>query len=434
MSAQYVVNAHGNLLLRKDFIKYFWDYAYEDIDTLDFTFLNMFNTFIFVEIEEYSFFIIEILLKKFPNKKIFSFDPLSSSLWKKEQVGLIKASDISSFADTCLVYSSFHEGFYMGYNNYNMRQCSSYHIMYTLYWMRKKECFGDKNSNKTIFLIDFATNTNGLIDLVRIVSGLILYARRRNWIPVVHLDKFPNQYLNSSNDDMWEYFFEPPSRISYEEAMHSKNVYRTETNDFIIYDFFVNPLLVQFDGEVQHNFYNFDLPLVKGILRINYESLKHIHSILPKKFSGKDALGVVCRGSDYSKSANKKIGRPVENAGVTTMIRASEDIANRLNCKYIFLATEDEVCFKEFQKHFGKRLLFINQKRVSYDYENNEYRSVASLLNVKDGKTFGRTYLAAIYGLSQCKGLISSMGCGAFVGAMMFCDTSFEYVSVIREE
>lgn len=66
-----------------------------------------------------------------------------------------------------------------------------------------------------------------------------------------------------------------------------------------------------------------------------------------------------------------------------------------------------------FRKTFGEKLLSVDQKRVSYDYKNQEYIQIKDLLAIQDGKAVGRNYLAVIHCLSICDSLLFNIECGA---------------------
>ena len=77
------------------------------------------------------------------------------------------------------------------------------------------------------------------------------------------------------------------------------------------------------------------------------------------------------------------------------------------------MATEDAEYFAMFQECFGDKLLYVDQKRVSYDYKNQEYIQIKDLLDLKDGKLAGRNYLTVIKCLAVCDSLLYNIECGA---------------------
>ena len=102
------------------------------------------------------------------------------------------------------------------------------------------------------------------------------------------------------------------------------------------------------------------------------------------------------------------------------------------NFDYIFLATEDSNYLKLFKDKFADKLLFIEQKRVTYNYKDNPYKGLCELLNIQDGEKFAIKYLSVLYALSKCNALISSIYCGAYQGAIAFSDHEFKLAGIVK--
>ncbi len=116
------------------------------------------------------------------------------------------------------------------------------------------------------------------------------------------------------------------------------------------------------------------------------------------------------------------------------MLQATRYFVKKYHIRHIFLATEDEDNYLKFQQAFPEKLIAIEQKRVRYDAEKNPDASVADLLALKDGREFGRTYLAVLYALGKCRYLIASMYCGATMGAFAFTERGFDRYELINDQ
>lgn len=234
---------------------------------------------------------------------------------------------------------------------------------------------------------------------------------------------------------MWEYFFEPASKITYENAMQSANVIRASNNYIQLNDTGGNVYFNECSQEIYSSILSIDNWLFSGIVKLTPTAVNLLEGMIPKTFKDNNKiLGVICRGTDYSTEANKNIGRIHFNASVEYMLCVTEKMLKKYNYQYIFLATEDSTYLKLFKDKFGDKLLYLEQKRVTYDYKNNPYKPVSELLDIKNGKQFATQYLAVLYTLSRCDSLISSIYCGAYQGAVAFSDHVFEYSSIIREQ
>ena len=210
---------------------------------------------------------------------------------------------------------------------------------------------------------------------------------------------------------MWDYYFMQPSDISVEDALKSKNVIRGSENHFGVLPWLANPLCNMNDA-------------LKEKIQLNHETLVSFETDMPKEFSlSKKILAVIARGTDLAKCTHVQID----------IQRMIDEVKETFACRYdyIFLATEDEKYLKLFQTIFGDKVLFIEQKRISHNYEVCEYKYVAELLDVKkeDRKKWGSTYLLITYCLSRCNALLYSLPCGAMRLANIWKDDSFDFIN-----
>ncbi len=417
----------------------FWKYDFQKSGlNIDYTLLDRYDSFVFFEIEEYTFAIIELIIEKLPTKKVFILDGIGRKIWTNGEVQFIDEPEQCwghSNGRICCINSVNYNMSYL--TKYKIPVFNSINVMHSLLWASNVEHLGSLNKGKIIFLIDYDTGQMGLMDIMKFTCTYIMLARERGWIPVVHLNRKPNQYLMSTEDDMWEYFFEPVSRISYEEALHSQNVIRASRNEFRLWDTACNPLQRESFVRLHNTFRGDENNLFYSMVRMNYATLKAIHEKIPQEVICGEALGVVCRGTDYSTEASVRVKRSSDfslNASAEETIEATEIYLKKYNYKYVFLATEDEVVYAKFQKKFGDKLICVAQKRVSWDYKNNSYRSVSSLLEIKDGREFGRTYLSIMYALSICPVLIVSKNCGVVQGAWALSQRRFKDFAVVTQK
>ena len=79
--------------------------------------------------------------------------------------------------------------------------------MMSLLWARKIEHLGEENPEDTILLLDYITGASGLMDIIKFTYDYVHIAEERGWVPVVKIDRLPNQYLQKPGDNVWDYFF-----------------------------------------------------------------------------------------------------------------------------------------------------------------------------------------------------------------------------------
>lgn len=293
-------------------------------------------------------------------------------------------------------------------------------IMYSVLWLKDIKAFGNQNDDKKIVLLDYPCFNEGLVSIVKWTYAHIRWILEKGYVPVVDLHSYPNQYLNLETENMWEYFFEPVSNISVQEAYRSKNVIRAVDNTIIVNESKINPYQQKWGWNV------LDSTEFCNIVKLNRETREYIETKIPREISGR-TLGVVMRGTDFRPEAAKKINKSWREdiVDAETFLKACVHYKNKLEYEYIFLATEDAEYFAMFQNVFGDKLLSVDQKRVSYDYKNREYKQIKDLLVIQDGKAVGRNYLAVIHCLSICDSLLFNIECGAVQLAVCWNDNKY---------
>lgn len=436
----FLIQYTENLVLgikRADFLDY--EKRFSEGENLDFSLLDRYRTFVFTEAEEYSVAIAKMLQKYRPDKrcifldrraryfakgKIVRFLPFAGiagrymdllKRWmqgKNQDIGFLSrvicvflykwVKSLERKNDTCILATD-NEFFWPVDNIYN-----SVKVMYSVLWCNKVSVCGDRNEDKTVVVLDYPCFNEGLVSIVRWTYTHIRWILEKGYTPVVDLHSYPNQYLNSEEENMWEYFFEPVSEISTKEAYESKKVIRASENTIILGESKINPYQEKWGRQ------SLDSKEFCNIVKTNKETQQYIEERMPKELAGK-VLGIVMRGTDFRKEAAEKINKEWRKdiVDAQTFLQACIYYKNKLEYEYIFLATEDAEYFALFQEQFGDKLLYVDQKRVSYDYKNQEYVQVKDLLAIKDGKLAGRNYLTVIKCLAACDSLLYNIECGA---------------------
>ena len=87
----------------------------------------------------------------------------------------------------------------------------SIQVMGSLCWARDIRKLGEKNPEKTIFIIDTFSQAAGMGDLIKIVQAYAGAARERGWTPVARLHN--TQYSDEPEKDLWSRWFAPLSEV-----------------------------------------------------------------------------------------------------------------------------------------------------------------------------------------------------------------------------
>jgi len=450
-----------NLILgekRNDFLNY--EKRFSDKESLDFSLLDQYRFFVFTEAEEYSVAIAKLLQRFCPDKRCVFLDKRGKYFIKEKSVWFLpfcgvagrymeqlkrwmqgKNQDIGFFNRViCLLLYRM-----MKYLERKSRVCivatdkdyfwptdavrNSPKLMYSLLWRTNIKSLGSQNKDKTIVLLDYPCYNEGLVSIVKWTYAHIKWFSEKGYTPVMDLHTLPNQYLNADNENMWEYFFEAVSGIPVKEAYKSANVISAVDNGIILGEGKVNPY--------QEKWINHPINTEEfnKIIRVNAETEAYMNAEIPQEIQqGKRVLGVVMRGTGFRKEVakewNKEWREDVVDAD--TFLQACNYYKDELKCEYIFLATEDTEYFNMAREALGDTMLFIDQKRTTYDWINGKYIPFNQAVGLKDGKLAGRNYLSIIKSLAECSALLFNVNCGAVSMARYWNADRYEVVRRIE--
>lgn len=410
-------------------------------EELDFTLIDQYQKFVFLEVDAYSVAAARLILECRPEKTVVFGDrraryfmagkrvkylrfPHDAGQYMQKTEDWMRGSGSSGLADrvrafagwkilgrlkekgTCCVVKADRR------NHPDEGECvyNSQNVMYSLLWKKNERSLGEKNADKKIIILDYPCDDEGLGSIAKCAFAHIMWMTKSGYIPVMNLAAYPNQYLNREGENMWEYFFEPVSAVSAADAYESRHVTLAVENDMSWCDFHINP----YQRNYMKTFANAEK--FRQTVRINRETKNHIEEKMPRELrEGKRVLGIVARGTDFRKSAAIKTNKTWRQdvVEIDPFIKACEHYKEKHKYDYIFLATEDQEFFDKFQAYFGEELLSVSQNRVSYDYDNKEFKPVKELLASEDGKKLGRDYLSVVWSLTECKALLYNVECGA---------------------
>lgn len=203
----------------------------------------------------------------------------------------------------------------------------------SILWACNVEKLGDENPREKILLLDYATESAGLVDIIQFTYVYAHMARERGWVPVVLLDKKPNQYLGKNGENMWGYFFRRVSLLTPENALRSAQVVRASTNHMRLNQYTQNPYQRELFDRVLECLQSHNQGDFHGIIRMNpsveYGILKHVQATLG---SDKNVLGVMCRGTDFSSAFTPR------NASPEDMIAATRYYLRKYLIEHIFFS------------------------------------------------------------------------------------------------
>lgn len=372
---------------------------------LDTTLVERADTYVFEEVEEYTFAITEFLRYTYPQKKIIYMDSRAHLFWP-ESSRMIYIESIWEMENkrvgNCMYIKSDWKCHNEDLPDIISNIFNSVNVLNSLCWARKVSRLGSLNEDKTILLIDCDFGGgNGLAYIVRTVCVFAEMAYERGWLPVANL-RGSSMYTDHYGENIWEYYFKPISEISVEDAMKSKNVIMLSENHSGPLSIWYNPYF----RSAWHQGAKYKV-FIKDNLKMKF----NIKMLKPLADEDVRVLGVLVRGTD-----NPRLKNPLNNIDIQAMIsECREAYKGGGGYSSIFLATEDQQIYDEFFEAFGDQLISVNQKRVFLD-KSNSGSLIGELLAVPQNKRreFGEAYLFVTYCLAKCNALLYNFKVGAY--------------------
>lgn len=239
----------------------------------------------------------------------------------------------------------------------------------------------------------------GICAALRATCKLLNFADSLKLFPVVEWGNSSRYYdsdMDSITTNVFEYYFEPVSKIDYREAKHGRIVIDAAPGNgsFLIgspssYD------VSQKEINVIGNIY-------KRYIRLNRTTKEYIDEYLDKILNSGTILAVHARGTDYNLGMKNhpKIVNPEEY-----LIRAKE-VYVRGKYDKIFLATDDENILELFREQFKEKLLYYEDVFRSKNHIGaHVMQSDRPLHHYK----LGLEVLRDVYTLANCDALLCGL-------------------------
>lgn len=287
-------------------------------------------------------------------------------------------------------------------------------------WRERKVSYGNENPEKTFFVIRRASCKVGLFSSVMTNMGLVDYAVKKGYIPVIDMQNTSNTYLEPEQVgkmNAWDFYFNQPMGYGLEDIAASKNIVLsngliTEKNDYpdmrIVDD---EKLLLRW-REVFGKYFS-----------INDMLIEEFQKEKQKLFGENRVLGVLARGTDYINLKPKN--HPIQPTAIQIAGKAAE-VMEQYQCTYIFLATEDQSIFHAVKEQFGDKLLAMETTR--YTTSGNQNINDMSSGREADRYLKGKEYLLSVWLLSQCNCLVAGNVGGTHGALLMSPGYEYSYV------
>lgn len=213
----------------------------------------------------------------------------------------------------------------------------------------KFEELGISNKDKIIYIIPVLDSTWGLFASWKRVCMGLLVAERYGFTPVVDWGKsqYREEHLINGTDNPFEYYFEPVSDVSLDEASKSYNVtyYSSHTNGMKDTSYDLEGKLIHIFPSVQKKYIRLN-PMIKDDI---IQQIKEI-GLFEKK-----TLGVHARGGEWR--INVK-GHPIA-VPIESHIQMAKEAMETYKYEQIFIASDEQESVDAFCEAFPGKVVYF---------------------------------------------------------------------------
>ena len=293
----------------------------------------------------------------------------------------------------------------------------------------QKKSFGNKNPDKTFFVIRLYPPAAGFLADYNYVLGYMKYAYDNGWIPVVDMQNYQTLYNEDhpihGTTNVWEYFFEQPldpatgNRYTLEEVYQSKNVILSNGSDQRCnFTGDKDPEVLKWQHEMAERApFNAEMQAYADKVKASLD--------VPENM---DLIGIAMRGSDLNK---RFYGHAVQ----LTADEAVPLLQDRLQCWKksgrelgVFVKSEEQTALDLIASKFDN--VFYSDS-VRFKLGESDHVNRSSDLTDKSSKYENtQQYLGDIYLLSQCDCIISTMNNGYYT-AIIWNGGKFSHLETI---
>ena len=263
------------------------------------------------------------------------------------------------------------------------------------------------------YIIAVTYEIEGLFALATSVINHVIYAKNNGYIPIVDLKHYDNQYFKDDRvfkDNVWEYFFEQPNGYNLDNVTQNSNVLISQNC------FFPDMKEVLWNGDVPKQLQNVSSGLeckkntYKKYLKFNSQIQQYLDEKLFQICNSDEILGVLCRGTDYTK--RRTYGEHIQPETKKVIEKVKQFIEKYPQINRIYVATEDNEIYETFKKEFKDLLIENSQYKYSYDNNSTKLLSQLSIDRKNHNYSLAKEYLFSIYLLSKCKYFIGGKTTG----------------------
>ena len=266
----------------------------------------------------------------------------------------------------------------------------------------KFESLGNSLRDKNVLIIKNGSSNHGFFAEFRTTLNCLSFAERFHFAPYVYYNKdfcYAEEIAVNGTKNPFEYYFEQPAGLKYDEVMSAKNVvYAPEFHGDVAEELNKNC----FSYEISEEYINHMAEIMEKYIRFNVETEKYLKKNISEILGNYKVLGIHYRGTDFKQNYNH---HPVA-VTLEKQIAKVKVIMESGEYDKIFLATDDVSAIELYSKTFGERVVFYKDVCRS---EDNQSVAFSKSERKQHHYLLGLEVLRDMYTLANCKGLVSGM-------------------------
>lgn len=260
---------------------------------------------------------------------------------------------------------------------------------------------GDKNPGKLVYIAQ-TMGCDGFFAELRFILAELFFADEFGFVPVVQMPR--NSFYAEKNEingttNPFEYYFEPVSEISLEQAYESSAVVEHNWHQRN----YMHQVLDMNSGYLPSEEYMVEAAkLVKKYIHLNCIVKPQVNGAIDSVLENCKTIGVHVRGADFKRHYKN-------HPNIVTIqeyIDAAEEAMKEQLFERIFLATDDMEALEQFKERFGDRVVFYEDVIRTKDDETVMKSEVA---REKHHYKLGLEVIRDVYTLAACDGIVAGL-------------------------
>ncbi len=279
---------------------------------------------------------------------------------------------------------------------------------------------GSEYPDKIFYIIRRHDMNAGLFSFVATNIASIKLCLDNGYVPVIDMQTSANSLqlvTEKGNSNAWENLFDQPFGYGLNDVEKARNVLLGSIHPPESF-----PDYRMLEDEDELKMWN---ELGRKYVRDKMKpgDVQKADKYMKENFGGNGrVLAVVARGTDYI--TKKPWNHPIQ-PDTDTMIEDAKKLMKTKDCDYLYLATEDNAIWDEFEKAFPGRL--YSYQKLHYDVPEGKY--IADVANdIMEPLERNREYLISVLIVSKCNCLLAGASGGTY-GALLMTD-GYEYKNI----